>query len=130
MRWKINFEELLLPSQAKSKASSIGAFSQISLISAAASMASREQVFTKNAFYKGQSVALKPIPHIKHVDLSNKKFLTEMIMLHDLLHSHIAKFVGACLNASPTATLLVTEYCVKGSLQVGDVNPSLVFWPV
>ena len=76
-------------------------------------------------FLQGQTVAVKAIPHIKHVDLSNKKFLTEMIMVIQFLFltywvmknvviflpSPDCAFLRFCLSAKATCIFLWGTHC-------------------
>ncbi len=40
--------------------------------------------------------------------------------MQDLTHDHIARFIGICID--PKHQYIVTEYCPKGSLQVGNLK--------
>jgi serine/threonine protein kinase len=45
--------------------------------------------------------------------------------MQDLTHDHIARFIGICID--PKHQYIVTEYCPKGSLQVGEFLEIIFF---
>lgn len=88
--------------------------SKLSLVSAT-SFGSRcsNQVFTTTGRYKGMVVRMKELKYARKKDIS-RDIMKEMRLLRDLRHDNINSFIGAVVE--PMRTLLVTDYCAKGSL--------------
>ena len=87
---------------------------QLSLVSAA-SFGSRcsNQVFTATGRFRGVVVRIKELKFARKKDIS-RDIMKEMRLLRELRHDNINSFIGACVE--PMRTLLVTDYCAKGSL--------------
>lgn len=81
----------------------------------AASFGSRcsNQVFTPTGRFRGVVVRIKELKFARKKDIS-RDIMKEMRLLRELRHDNINSFVGACIE--PMRTLLVTDYCAKGSL--------------
>ena len=88
--------------------------SKLSLASAQ-SFGSRcsNQVFTTTARFRGVLVRIKELKFARKKDIS-RDIMKEMRLLRELRHDNINSFIGACVE--PMRTLLVTDYCAKGSL--------------
>lgn len=88
--------------------------SQLSLVSAA-SFGSRcsNQVFTATGRFRGVVVRIKELKFGRKKDIS-RDIMKEMRLLRELRQDNINSFIGACVE--PMRTLLVTDYCAKGSL--------------
>lgn len=88
--------------------------SKLSLVSAA-SLGSRcsNQVFTSTGRFRGVIVRIKELKFARKKDIS-RDIMKEMRLLRELRHDNINSFIGACVE--PMRTLLVTDYCAKGSL--------------
>ena len=56
----------------------------------------RKQVFVTTVYYKGNVVAKKDIS-MTNIAV-NRLLMMELKCLKDLQHSHLARFVGACLE--------------------------------
>lgn len=67
------------------------------------------------AQYRGVVVRIKELNFARKKDIS-REVMKEMRLLRELRHDNINSFIGACIE--PTAILLVTDYCAKGSLYV------------
>ncbi|XP_027004959.1 atrial natriuretic peptide receptor 1 isoform X1 [Tachysurus fulvidraco] len=71
------------------------------------------QMFAKTAYFKGNIVAIKFINR-KRIELT-RKVLFELKHMRDVQNDHITRFIGACID--PPNICIVTEYCLRGSLQ-------------
>nr|XP_020666428.1 atrial natriuretic peptide receptor 1 isoform X1 [Pogona vitticeps] len=71
------------------------------------------QVYAKTAYYKGNLVAIKHVTR-KRVDLT-RKVLFELKHMRDVQSKHLTRFIGACID--PPNICILTEYCIRGSLQ-------------
>ncbi|CAG5135632.1 unnamed protein product, partial [Candidula unifasciata] len=71
----------------------------------------------------GQTVSLRCLP-VKQLTLT-RAVLIEFKMLREVNHANLARIMGACLEDN--MKVLVTEHCVKGSLQdlIWNVNINL-----
>ena len=58
-------------------------------------------------------VALKCVHNTLEITSSLKK---QLHLLRELTHENVNKFVGACVD--PQESLIVTQYCSRGSLEV------------
>lgn len=88
--------------------------SKLSLISAASFGSNRSnQVFTTTGKFRGVVVRIKELKFARKKDIS-RDIMKEMRLLRELRHDNINSFIGACIE--PCRTLLVTDYCAKGSL--------------
>ncbi|OQV26130.1 Atrial natriuretic peptide receptor 1 [Hypsibius exemplaris] len=72
----------------------------------------RSRIYIENGIYKDTSVALKRLPHAVVITREN---MIELRDLRNLIHDHILRFVGLCLE--PANECLLYEYCQKGSLK-------------
>lgn len=81
----------------------------------AASFGSRcsNQVFTATGRFRGVVVRIKELKFARKKDIS-RDIMKEMRLLRELRQDNINSFIGACVE--PMRTLLVTDYCAKGSL--------------
>lgn len=94
-------------------------FFQLSLVSAT-SFESRygAQVFATTAHYKGNAVRIKELKFSKKKDIS-RDIMKEMRLLREIRNDNINLFLGAAIE--PMRILLLTDYCVKGSLYVSKL---------
>lgn len=46
------------------------------------------------------------------------------LQMRDIQFNHLTRFIGACID--PPNICIITEYCPRGSLQVGEVGGSRV----
>ncbi|KAK3572282.1 hypothetical protein QTP86_030272 [Hemibagrus guttatus] len=94
------------------------------------------QVFAKTAYFKGNIVAIKFVNR-KRIELTRKVLfelkhvlieslnvkpsdslmlsLSGVLQMRDVQNDHITRFIGACID--PPNICIVTEYCLRGSLQ-------------
>ena len=54
-----------------------------------------------------------------------KSYFISLLQIKDLQNDHIVRFLGACID--PPHMCILTEYCQKGSLQVG-VGSCYISW--
>ncbi|KAM3824903.1 atrial natriuretic peptide receptor 1 [Vipera latastei] len=71
------------------------------------------QVYAKTAYYKGNLVAVKHMNR-KRIDLT-RDVLFELKHMRDVQNKHLTRFIGACTD--PPNICILTEYCIRGSLQ-------------
>ncbi|KAM6435639.1 atrial natriuretic peptide receptor 1 isoform 1-T1 [Liasis olivaceus] len=71
------------------------------------------QVYAKTAYYKGNLVAVKHVSR-KRIDLT-RDVLFELKHMRDVQNKHLTRFIGACID--PPNICVLTEYCIRGSLQ-------------
>ncbi|XP_033751446.1 receptor-type guanylate cyclase Gyc76C-like [Pecten maximus] len=114
--WKIPISEIHMPNHSSSPHERRDSLSSKISLNSQQSFDSRmsfTQIYTRTATYKGQMVALK-IYEKKDFVLS-RKMQKEMKTMRDIRHNNVNPFIGACVN--PPTFILLTEYCIKGSLQ-------------
>ncbi|KAI5618230.1 atrial natriuretic peptide receptor 1, partial [Silurus asotus] len=70
-------------------------------------------MFAKTAYFKGNIVAIKFV-NKKRIELT-RKVLFELKHIRDVQNDHVTRFIGACID--PPNICIVTEYCLRGSLQ-------------
>jgi len=63
----------------------------------------------KNKLWRFKKFQFSPLQEEEEI----KNFLHEIVLLYNLNHPHIIKFVGACLGRT---ICIVNEYCIKGNL--------------
>ncbi|XP_023221345.1 receptor-type guanylate cyclase Gyc76C-like [Centruroides sculpturatus] len=109
--WRITFDDMhrqtsngLLSSNSRSS------LSQMSVESKTAG-----QVFTQIALYRGMWVAVKQFHYHRRIADLSRDTKKEMKILRELHHDNINPFIGACIQGN--CIYIVTEYCMKGSLQ-------------
>lgn len=109
--WRITFDDMhrqisndLISSNSRSS------LSQMSVESKTAG-----QVFTQTALYRGMWVAVKQFHYHRRIADLSRDTKKEMKILRELHHDNINPFIGACIEGN--CIYIVTEYCMKGSLQ-------------
>ena len=70
-------------------------------------------MFTTTGRFRGVVVRIKELKFARKKDIS-RDIMKEMRLLRELRQDNINSFIGACIE--PCRTLLVTDYCAKGSL--------------
>ncbi|XP_059405769.1 atrial natriuretic peptide receptor 2-like [Carassius carassius] len=116
MLWRIRWEELQFesPNKYHKRAGSRLTLSQRgssygSLITAHG----KYQLFAKTGYFKGNLVAIKHV-NKKRIELT-RQVLFELKHMRDVQFNHLTRFIGACID--PPNICIVTEYCLRGSLQ-------------
>ncbi|GAU92601.1 hypothetical protein RvY_04658 [Ramazzottius varieornatus] len=71
----------------------------------------KSRIYIENAMYKDVPVAIKRIPAGMNLAQAELQVLRD---LRNLIHEHIVRFIGMCLQ--PEHECLIYEYCKKGSL--------------
>ena len=97
MHWKVEPHEIMPTKEVRGRFGSKQSLarSQFSLDSLGCEDKGK-QVFVTTVFYKGNAVAKKSIS-MKNIPV-NRSLMMELKYLKDLQHSHLARFVGACLE--------------------------------
>ncbi|XP_037940750.1 receptor-type guanylate cyclase Gyc76C-like [Teleopsis dalmanni] len=108
--WKIDISEI----KGYPRNDIVSSPSRLSLASAQ-SLGSRcsYHFFTATAQLRGAVVRIKELKFNRKKDIS-REIMKEMRLLRELRHDNVNSFIGACVE--PSAILLVTDYCAKGSL--------------